>query len=255
MALDVGEALTRKIGPLPAWAYGAIVLGGVWAVYLWRKQSTDEGSDDDGFADELGIGASVDLSGHLEDTGLDGVTGVGSGTGGEATTPTSKPKTNAQWLEQAVNYLTNSFGYDRNEVVDAVYAYLQGKSLSVSQWAIVNLARAHIGDPPEGTAVPVPSPAPSTPDDDDDDDKPTPKPKPKPDPKKPDPKKPKKDDGRWVTVTKWPSQLSTLWGISEKYLGNGSKWRQIWDDPKNAEVKRKRARPESIRAGDKFWVD
>lgn len=250
MAVDIDEAITRKIGPFPAWVYGALVLGGVWAVYLWRKRTSTE--DQPSLADEVGIGASTeDFSGHLEDTGLDN---VGTGTGGESTTTEGKPTNNAQWLAAAITYLSNAFGYDRDEVATAVYAYLRGATLSVAQWVIVNLARGHLGEPPEGTAPPSNSGnGPPDSDDPDPDPTPSPKPKPKPDPKKPDPK-PKKT-GRYVTVTKWPSRDSTLWGIASHYLGNGNKWHGIWSDPKNAAVVKLRKRPESIRAGDKFWVD
>lgn len=34
-------------------------------------------------------------------------------------------------------------------------------------------------------------------------------------------------NGTYVTVTKFPSQLSTLWGISEQYYGNGALWHRI----------------------------
>lgn len=34
-------------------------------------------------------------------------------------------------------------------------------------------------------------------------------------------------EGGEVTVTPWPSQDSTLWGIAEKYLGDGRRWKEL----------------------------
>ncbi len=79
----------------------------------------------------------------------------------------------------------------------------------------------------------------------------TPAPVPKPTP----PPAPK---GVWVTITKWPDKTkpkeSTLWDIASERLGSGSKWPSIWNASENAALKKKRGKPELIRAGDRFWV-
>lgn len=87
---------------------------------------------------------------------------------------------------------------------------------------------------------------------------PTAKPKPPP-AKAPKPAKPKPAaPGRVVTVTKWPDNTppkeSTLWDIAAHYLGKGNLWPKIWNDPRNAAVKKRRGVPERIQAGDKFFV-
>ena len=33
---------------------------------------------------------------------------------------------------------------------------------------------------------------------------------------------------RTVTVTPWPTQTSTLWGIAQKFYGNGQQWQKIY---------------------------
>jgi hypothetical protein len=60
--------------------------------------------------------------------------------------------------------------------------------------------------------------------------------------------------GRWVTIAPWPAQLSTLWGVAERYLGNGSRWTTIWNASENRSLRNLRGRPENIRPGDRFWV-
>jgi hypothetical protein len=78
---------------------------------------------------------------------------------------------------------------------------------------------------------------------------PVPKPIPKPVPQSP---------GRWVTVTKYPDRTppkeSTLFDIAAHYLGNGNLWGRIWNDPRNAQLKAKRGKPENIREKDRFFV-
>lgn len=57
-------------------------------------------------------------------------------------------------------------------------------------------------------------------------------------------------------TTKNPAWNSTLWGIA-KHAGYGSSstnWKSIWDDPKNAALKKKRGRPEKIQPGDTLYV-
>lgn len=49
--------VTQKVGPLPLWAYGVVLTGGAWIIYLVRnRQKTTPLS-------ELGVGASP---GHLD---------------------------------------------------------------------------------------------------------------------------------------------------------------------------------------------
>ena len=158
MAVDVSGALTRKVGPLPAWAYGAVVLVAVYAYRWWQGNQGGSNASANEIADDIGLGSSsADLSGHLGSTGLDGTSGVGSGTGGTAVTPITKPATNAQWIQFGLDYLTDSYGYDRDEIGDALWAKIKGQNLTVKQSVMVTLVNGRYGPPPEGTA-PVPAP-------------------------------------------------------------------------------------------------
>lgn len=40
--------------------------------------------------------------------------------------------------------------------------------------------------------------------------------------------KPQPPPARTATVTPWPTQTSTLWGIAQKYYGNGALWPKIY---------------------------
>lgn len=56
-------------------------------------------------------------------------------------------------------------------------------------------------------------------------------------------------------MTKFPSQLSTLWGIAERYYGNGSQWGRIWNHPTNADLRKKRGNDyRKLQPGDRVWV-
>lgn len=84
------------------------------------------------------------------------------------------------------------------------------------------------------------------------------KPKPKPPAPKP-PAKPTPAQYAAVKVAKYTSRNppwnSTLWGIAEHYPKYGGKnWSQIWNDPKNAALKKKRGKPERIQPGDTIYV-
>lgn len=57
-------------------------------------------------------------------------------------------------------------------------------------------------------------------------------------------------------TTKNPPWNSTLWGIAkQKGYGAGStNWHGIWNDPKNAALKKKRGDPKKIQPGDTIYV-
>jgi hypothetical protein len=63
-----------------------------------------------------------------------------------------------------------------------------------------------------------------------------------------------------VTVATYTSKNapwnSTLWGIAKHagYGSQGGNWHSIWNDPKNAALKKKRGKPENIRKGDVIYV-
>jgi hypothetical protein len=56
-----------------------------------------------------------------------------------------------------------------------------------------------------------------------------------------------------VKVAKSPAWRSTVSGIAERY-GWGSNWQRVWNDPRNAELRRRRGKPERIQPGDTIYV-
>lgn len=262
---DATALLTRKLGPLPVWAYGAIVAGLAWGWYFLTSREID--SSPSAFGDDAGndAGSWDEYFGNVPDG-----SSVGNGTGGDAVTPGSTmPTDNADWFRKAAQHLL-ALNYEGVSVSTALTKYLSGEPLTLGERALVAQAIARWGVPPEG--VPPQSGPPPT------------------DPAKPDPTQPPTgggsidpvgapvvrlpptggvtpipttptpaptpvpSSGRTVTVTVWPTKLSTLSGIAAVYLGSGSKWPVIWNAPQNAAVRSLRKEPRFIRAGDKFFV-
>lgn len=132
-------------------------------------------------------------------------------------------------------------GYKLPESLQPTYTFIDQDRTLVT----VNQAPPGGGRPPDAPKpgpTPTPAPAPTP--------KPTPAPKPQPAPA---------PAGQWATVVKWAKGQgrgtpSTLWGIAEKFYGNGATWQQIWNAPQNAAVRGKRGAPEKIKPGDKIWV-
>lgn len=147
MPLDM-SAVTKKIGPLQIWQYGAIVAALAWAYYWWthRNETTnDAGSGYDFAAPDAG------------DSGLDFTdnTGVSANTGGSSTgaqSGSTTPRDNLAWLQAASTYLAG-FNYEGVAINNALTKYLQGEALTPSERALVNQAIARFGVPPEGTPV------------------------------------------------------------------------------------------------------
>lgn len=96
-----------------------------------------------------------------------GVYDTGYGTGGPST-PGTGDTTNAQWAQQAENYLANTIGADTTTVAAALGRYLTGQPLAPSEITIVEQAIAFNGYPPQSgsggfppsfNAAPTPPPA------------------------------------------------------------------------------------------------
>jgi hypothetical protein len=166
-----GPDFGKMIGPLPLGAWLAAVGGGV-GLYWFRGRSAAPGASADGST--------------VEDTS--GVPGVGDGSTSAwvQTQPpanpdapvSTKPTTNDEWGQQAINWLI-SMGYDATVSDSAIRKYLQGGTLTATEFVLVRQALMHLGAtpqllPPPEQAAPVGVPV--TP-------APTPKPVPKPAPK------------------------------------------------------------------------
>lgn len=144
--MDIGAALTRKLGPLPAWAYGVIVVIGVYAYYYFTGKSNGGSVS----TTDTGDFGSTDGSLPLGDEGTGSSVVGGSSTA--ATSGTDTPVDNASWLARSTQYLVG-FNYDALTVTNALTKYLTGDALSFSERALVAQAIARFGVPPEGAPV------------------------------------------------------------------------------------------------------
>lgn len=214
------DFMTRKVGPLPVWAY--LVVIGIGLAFAFLTNRGSGGSTPEVIYPEgVGVGTGPGTPGFIpveppEEPGVGGL-----------------PLTNEEWLREAAQELIRR-GYEPSIADVALRKYLNGQALTTQERSMVNAALRIVGPPP----VAPPPPDPTTPDPD-----PEPEPEPEPTPK-PTPKpKPKQIN---VTVKKWPHKLSTLWGIAEHYYGNGLKWRDIYNANRN-----KIRRPDLIYPG---WV-
>lgn len=145
--MDLKEAFTRKIGPLPAYAYGLIVLIVVWGIYYARQLS---GNGNTASTTDVGSAPSDSDIGSLDDSGY---VSSNPSSGASTVVPSSnKPTDNQNWYMLASDYLIG-FGYSGSAVTDALTKYLTGQELTAADRALVNQAIAKFGAPPEGVPV------------------------------------------------------------------------------------------------------
>lgn len=152
--MDLGHTLTRKIGPLPAVAWGGIALAGGGLIYYIIKKraaaanatdttatASDTGSDSDAYGvDSSSIGDSLDGTG----------VGAGGTTGGTTVSASNNaPTTNLEWQSMATSYLIG-FGYPASAVNQALNNWLNGSQATSADTALFNLAVGQFGEPPEG---------------------------------------------------------------------------------------------------------
>lgn len=138
---------TKKVGPLPMWAWAGAIGGGL-GYFMYRNRKDGEGK------------AVAPVAG-ASDTGF-GTTSPG--VGGYAQSPgmpvpmTTTPADNHAWSTKAQNLLV-AMGFDPGTVATALSNYLGGNALSAQQTAIVSEALRSAGPTPE----PVPPAAPPVP--------------------------------------------------------------------------------------------
>lgn len=232
-----GVDLTKKIGPVPIWV---IAVAGGLGVAWYVNRSASSGGDSTGLP-------------------LAPESGVGGTPGGFVPAPRPDdiaPPTildNEAWAFKAVGWLVAN-NYNPIEAGVAVRKYLDGEKITARELAMITAVTRAIGLPPNipiggGVIIPPAPTKPPTPTP-----TPVPRPTPRPTPTPTPTPAPRPAGGVWVTVTPWPTRDSTLWGIATRHLGNGALWPRIWNDTRNAAVKRLRGQPNRIRAGDKFWV-
>lgn len=144
---DVGEAVTKKIGPLPGWAWVAIIAGGAWGYTLWKRHSAGTSS-----ASPASLSSTAASPSFPVGTGnAGGGIGFGGATNTVATAPVGNPAvtTNAQWASNVTDQMVAN-GSNASSVSNALTTYVSGGTLSADQQSIVNQAVTHYGAPPEG---------------------------------------------------------------------------------------------------------
>lgn len=138
----------KKLGPLPVWAWGAVLGLGVVAYMYFRNKtsgSTAASSTNDSGA-TAGTGSVLpDMTAN--DLGTPGDY-TGQTTSGSSVGPTLD---NATWLAQAVAYMVTQ-GKNPLTVSQALDRYLNGESLSWTQEQYVSAVVAKFGLPPQGVS-------------------------------------------------------------------------------------------------------
>jgi hypothetical protein len=163
----IKEALTRKIGPLPAGVWIVIAV----AVFYYVSQRNKAGSAGGGQTDPAGNVGTIDpKTGYVYGTAEDaaalgsGSSSLGgssdSGTGGS--TVAGQYADNNAWAIAAINYLV-SIGVDATEANTAITQFLASQQLTTQQQADVNLVIQRLGAPPSppepgGNTTPIVNP-------------------------------------------------------------------------------------------------
>lgn len=247
--------LQKRIGGLPAWGW-ALIIAGVIVGYAYLTRSGDDGP------------TPAPVAPPYPDDDLPSDAGDIPGE------PQSPPKdneiqitTNPAWIRYVTDRLVAEGLYGAVEVTNALTKVLGGIDVTEQEAAIYNLAVRRFGAPPEGAppikVIPKPKPPTTTPPKPPPSTNPPPakppaKPPPKPTPKPP----PKPAPAVYVPVrvvkytTKNPPWNSTMWGIAKHYgYGSGkNNYVPIWNDAKNASLRKKRGTPTRIQPGDIVYV-
>lgn len=235
-ALDnVKEAFQGKRGKI-------LIVGGAVAIagYVWwtrRNGTPEEVPTEDPTVTDGPSGRTPQTDPEVGNTS----TGSTGGTGPR------KYTNNADWLADGTSFLQGR-GTPAANAYDALTKALGGLPLSQQEIAWVSQVLSALGAPPEGmpplnaqappgnpqggTKPPVTTPKPPV--------KTPPKPAPKP-----------TASYVAVTVTPWPGKHSTISGIAATYKKS---WQSVWNDSRNAALRKKRGAPNKIHAGDVVYV-
>lgn len=147
-------SLTRKIGPLPAWAWAAIPAG---AYVAWSYYQAAQAPEVDETADDFGGQPSV--ADYGIQTGGASLPSYGAVPGGTSNIPIDSVETpdftNEQWFRQASNWLIEE-GVISTDTVTALNAYLYGTPEQISGTQMNALQRAimRFGAAPDPAFVP-----------------------------------------------------------------------------------------------------
>lgn len=151
---SLGDALTVKLGPLPAWGWAGIIAGGAITLRLVRGRtqaaapapSTDDQADTvPASAVPVAGAASTGAAASYQPT----TAPVGSS---YSTTSTTGPQTMDEW--QAAAFAAVRTDYDPATAASAIAKYLASQPLTSAEQAIVSAALRAAGIPPGG-ALPI----------------------------------------------------------------------------------------------------
>jgi hypothetical protein len=180
----VTDALTAKIGPLPAWAWGLGLGGVIVGVRAYRAHQSTPAAAVTSDGDNATAGAN--LSGDITEQGTQTGTvgnypipsayqgnpgGVIIGPDGNLTGTSDGPLNNKEWSDRAFDVL-RARGYDSVAAIEALRKFLAGDPLTSGEEAMIGIALDKLGPPPEGapaisrastqsSGAPAPQPAPS----------------------------------------------------------------------------------------------
>lgn len=153
----LGEALTRKLGPLPAWMY-LVLAAGAWYYLQRRKTAASTAAAAATGTAAAGGTVGTDPAGNTGQ--IDPQTGYVYGTpedtaalqqqSGSASS-SGKYSDNNAWGQAAINYLVG-LGEDATAANSAISAYLGSQTLTTAQQAMVNSAIQALGAPPQPPA-------------------------------------------------------------------------------------------------------
>ena len=147
--IDMPEAFSGKLGPLPVWAWGAIVGCGIVA-YVWFSGRTDGSTD---IADDTTSGdVDTATSGSVADA-IDGAFKPGTASGSsDADDIPETVDSNTAWGLRATSYLVTQ-GISPVTAQRAINAYLNGDAMTADQSDLADKAIIGIGQPPSAVEL------------------------------------------------------------------------------------------------------
>lgn len=169
---SIGDSLTYKLGPLPAWAWG-VGLGVSFIAYRTIKDRIAGSSAPAPATSTDETAAGDDVIGGVAP---DGWTGSPMGGGTWVPAPVTGdpdldvpeetetgPATNDAWRRLAGDYLTSTGLWTGTQINDALVKFLDGEPMTEAEIAIVNAALRALGQPPDNAPPIVRAAAPAAP--------------------------------------------------------------------------------------------